>query len=113
MGVQGRQEDMLVLPGKGDQPVQVHPNVFHDAMDVIPNNGWQVVQEPDGLRVLVVPDADNVDAARVQGQIGAALAQQHVATVAVRVERVAAIPKAPSGKSPLIRALSAQEISAL
>jgi phenylacetate-coenzyme A ligase PaaK-like adenylate-forming protein len=104
-GVQGRQEDVLFLQGEDDEQVQVHPNLFHDAMDMIPNNGWQVAQEREGLRVLVVPGPDRYDEVSIRRSIEAALARQRVHSLPVRVELVAAIPKAPSGKTPLVQAL--------
>jgi phenylacetate-CoA ligase len=104
-GVEGRAEDVLVLPGPGNQPVRIHPNVFHDAMDLVPNNGWQVVQESDGLDVLIVHGAEPVDADGVRGRIESALQGQGALPLAVRVSIVAAIPKAASGKTPLIKAL--------
>jgi phenylacetate-CoA ligase len=103
-GVQGRQEDVLTLQGQDGQQVQIHPNLFHDAMDVVPNNGWQVVQGQEGLNVLVVPSGESFNTARIGGSIEAALTQQRVRSLPIVVERVAAIPKAPSGKTPLIKA---------
>ncbi|MBM2811047.1 MAG: phenylacetate--CoA ligase family protein [Chloroflexi bacterium] len=104
-GVQGRSEDILLLPGESNQVVRVHPNVFHDAMDLVPSDGWQVVQEPDGLRILVVPGVEPLDDLRVRDLILAALGSQGVLPLSVRVERVSSIPKAPSGKTPLIKGL--------
>jgi phenylacetate-CoA ligase len=105
-GIQGRQEDVLVLPGWNNQPTRVHPNVFHDVMDLVPNNGWQLVQEANGLRVRIVPvNGAAVDETRVRQQIESALARLGVAALPVRVEQVQHILKAASGKTPLIQAL--------
>lgn len=105
-GVQGRREDVLILPGPNGKSIQVHPNVFHDVMDMVPNNGWQLIQEANGLKILVVPGQQHMNESRVQNLISAALVRQKVLPPLIRLEEVSAIPKAPSGKSPLIRALS-------
>jgi phenylacetate-CoA ligase len=103
--IEGRTEDVLALPGEGGGVVRVHPLVFHRVMDRIRASGWQVVQEPGGLRVLLAGAPEEQDAAAVGGAIQRALAEQQVAALPVRVEQVVAIPKAASGKAPLIKAL--------
>jgi hypothetical protein len=104
-GIQGRAEDVLSLPGALGGAVRVHPLVFHRVMDSIRTSGWQVVQEPDGLRVLLAGAPEGQDTAAVGGAIQRALAEQQVAPLPVRIEHVVVIPKAASGKAPLIKAL--------
>ena len=103
-GIEGRAEDILVLPGALGGTVRVHPLVFERVMDRVSANGWQVMQKEDGLRVLLVgiPEGEDTTVSRALQQ---ALAEQQVAPLPIRVERVAAIPKAASGKAPLIKAL--------
>ena len=103
-GVQGRREDVLIFRGATRAPVQVHPNVFHDVMDAIPSNGWQIIQEADALKALIVASAGTPDASAVRAKITATLSDRGVAVPAVYVEHVDAIPKAASGKTPLIKA---------
>jgi phenylacetate-CoA ligase len=45
-GVQGRREDILLLPAPNNRLVPIHPNVFHDAIELVPNNGgrWRTSQ---------------------------------------------------------------------
>jgi phenylacetate-coenzyme A ligase PaaK-like adenylate-forming protein len=43
--IQGRQEDMLTTPGLHAEELKSPSNVFHDVMDIIPNKGWQIIQE--------------------------------------------------------------------
>ncbi|HEV2583758.1 MAG TPA: hypothetical protein VGT44_23060, partial [Ktedonobacteraceae bacterium] len=52
-GIQGRVEDVLSFPGAAGGVVNVQPLVFSRIMDTIPVSGWQVIQEADGLRVLL------------------------------------------------------------
>jgi phenylacetate-CoA ligase len=100
--VQGRRQETLRLPGQHTQTVEIHPNVFHDVMDAIPSRGWQIVQQREGLRVLVVPAPEGPVEEPVSARLAAAL-QSHGAHVpSLSVEHVEAIPKAESGKAPLI-----------
>ena len=101
--VQGRQEDILLMPGPSGGLINVHPNVFHDVMDAIPNRGWQVVQEQDCLEILVMP-AGIPDPDKVRASVAAALGAHGITDLRTTVRTVDAIPKSVSGKSPLIKA---------
>ena len=60
-GIQGRIEDALgFLTGSGGQ-VTVRPAVVHGVMDGVPAEGWQLVQEPDRLAVLLARVPDSFD----------------------------------------------------
>lgn len=103
--LEGRREDMLVMASRDHNKVQVHPNVFSDILNTIPNKGWQVNQQKDGsLRVLVVEGEQGLLGEAVRDQLTKALAAQGVANPQVKVEKVMVIPKSKSGKSPLIKA---------
>jgi phenylacetate-coenzyme A ligase PaaK-like adenylate-forming protein len=99
--VQGRTEDSLLIRG-----VTIRPRVFHDVMDLVPNHGWQVLQEsPDRLRVLLA-GASEPDAERLRTALRSNLTAHGVADApAVLIDTVSQVPKSPSGKAPLIRAL--------
>jgi phenylacetate-CoA ligase len=101
--VQGRREDILTLSGLDGSSTTVHPNVFHDVMDAIPNRGWQIVQQATGLQVLVVP-LGPLEPDAITRQVLAALLEQGAGPVEIEVRRADAIPKSASGKSPLIQA---------
>lgn len=103
--IQGREQDVLALPGESGGVVQVHPLVFHRVMDLTTASGWQIVQEPEGLRVLLAGFTESQDMAAVGTALQQALAEQGVRSLPVYAERVESIPKAASGKAPLIRAL--------
>lgn len=103
-GIQGRSEDILYMPATVGGKVSVHPLTFHQALDTTLANGWQVVQETDGLRVLLngVPNA--VEDSTLIDSLTRALVAQSVVIPRITIQHVAAIPKAASGKTPLIRA---------
>src|SRR5215218_7693680 len=52
-GVQGRVEDVLHFPARSGDRVTVQPALFHRVMDAVPAGGWQLIQEPEGLTVLL------------------------------------------------------------
>jgi len=98
--IEGREEDVLHLNG-----IAIHPNVFHSALESVPVAAWQVVEEPDGLMVLLAQPTDGVVDADVASDVVAALRQSGADNVRVQVERVAAIPRTALGKAPLVRAI--------
>lgn len=102
-GIRGRMEDILYFPGASGGQVAVHPNLFHQVMDTIPVSGWQVIQETDGLMVLISGLRANTAAESLVDKLGQALSKQGVISPKVRVQQVDAIPKSASGKAPLIK----------
>jgi len=103
-GVQGRKEDILIMAGINGNRVMVHPNVFHDVMDIVPNKGWQIVERPNSLNILMVPRGE-VQEQLARENLAAALEKRGVIVPLITFDKVAAIPKEPSGKSPLIKAV--------
>ena len=84
--------------------MSIHPNVFHDVLEALPVQAWQVLEEPGVIRVLLArPEAD-IDSKRLSFDIAQALEKQGARTRAVRVERVDAVVKTAMGKAPLIKA---------
>jgi phenylacetate-coenzyme A ligase PaaK-like adenylate-forming protein len=103
-GIQGRTEDILRLPGVSGGEVAVHPITFHHVLDSLPVSGWQVVQEADGLRVLLSGARDGVKDTLIVDTLTRSLAAQNVVAPPISVQHVAAIPKNTTGKAPLIKA---------
>lgn len=107
-GIQGRTEDLLRFPSIAGGEVAVQPLIFHRVLDLVPASGWRVVQEDDGLRVLLSGSApDNAEQADQEGKALAdalrhALTAQGAAVPPITVERVASIPRTANGKAPLI-----------
>lgn len=103
-GIQGRTEDILHLPALSGGEVAVHPITFHHVLDSLPVSGWQLVQEKDGLRVLVSGASDGVDDSTLVATLTRGLATQNVAAPPIYVQHLAVIPKNATGKTPLIKA---------
>lgn len=101
--VQGRAEDILHFLAISGGQVAVHPLTFHRVLDTIPASGWQVVQEANGLTVLL----SGVSATRLDTELAGALTQalatQGIDVPPITVQHVATIPKTAAGKAPLIR----------
>ena len=102
--VQGRREDLLRFPGIAGGEVTVHPHVFHKLLDTVPAGGWQVVQMPDGVNVLLSGLEDPIVEERIAVTLRRELNAQGADTPRVSVQHVPAIPQTQAGKAPLIKA---------
>jgi phenylacetate-coenzyme A ligase PaaK-like adenylate-forming protein len=102
-GIQGRVEDVLHFPAVAGGWVAVHPNVFHDVLDLVPANGWQVVQQADGPKVLLSGVRESFSDATLVETLRRVLVAQGAIAPSVRVERVSAIPRGAAGKTVLIK----------
>ncbi len=102
-GIQGRTEDILYLPSLAGGEIAVHPNIFHQIMDTVPANGWQVVQGADGLTLLLSGLRETFEDDTLVSQVRNALTQQGIVVPTIAVQRVTAIPKGAGGKAPLIK----------
>jgi len=101
--IQGRVEDVLSFPGTAGKVVNVHPLVFSRIMDTLPVSGWQVIQEVDGLRVLLSGVRGEFEDEMLAETLRQALLQQGAIVPRVEVQRVESIPKTAAGKAPLIK----------
>ncbi|HEU0030044.1 MAG TPA: hypothetical protein VFQ53_05390 [Kofleriaceae bacterium] len=103
--IEGRAEDILQLPAAAGDTVSVHPNVFHRVLEPLPAHEWQVVQERDRLRVLVVEPRGDVVLDDIRRDLAASLRTAGVAPTTIDIERADAVTRTPLGKAPLVRAL--------
>jgi len=101
--IQGRVHEILSFPGAAGATVNVHPIVFHDLADALPVSGWQVVQEAEGLRLLVSGLHGALDKGALAEAMRKELARRGALVPRVEVEEVASIPQAASGKTPLVK----------
>jgi len=101
--IEGRVEDVLHFPAVGRGWITVHPNVFHDILDLVPAGGWQVVQRPDGLHVLLSMVHEEVPDERLAETLQCALPAHEALGPPVKIERVSVIPRGPAGKPVLIK----------
>lgn len=97
-GVEGREEEVLTLGG-----ARVHPNVFHAALEALPVNGWQVIDEGGSLRILLARPLRPIIGAEVVARVVNCLDHAGAHNIPVRVDIVAEIPRTSLGKAPLVR----------
>lgn len=101
--IQGRLWDILSFPGISGENVNVHPIVFFSIMDTLPVSGWQVLQDDDGLYLLLSGVHGTLDEAGLANTVRQALAKQGAVIPHVEVRQVPSIPQAASGKTPLVK----------
>ena len=101
--VQGRVMEILRFPNGTGGTVPVHPIALHTVMDKLPVNGWQIVQGAKSLRILLGGVHGEVDDAQLSRLLEKVLVSQGALSPCIAVERLPAIPKTTSGKTPLIR----------
>ncbi len=103
-GIQGRVEDALSMQAVQGGQVLIQPLVFNRVMDILPVNGWQVVQEANSsLTVLLSGVRNGIPDKTVADAILKELTSEGVLVPALKVQHVAEIPKNVSGKAPLIK----------
>src|SRR5215212_7994941 len=102
-GIQGREEEVLHFPAASGGQVPVQPIVFHRVMDAVPAGGWQVVQGPEGLTVLLSGVREGFADAALIDSLRRELAAQGAIVPPVNVRRVPNIPRTAVGKAPLIK----------
>lgn len=92
---------MLRFPGVLGGDVAIHPVLFHGLLETLPAGGWQVAQEPDGLRILLSGAADQSGDTALTLELAAALAARGARVPRIEIQCVAAIPKIAAGKAPI------------
>jgi len=98
-GIDGRASEALRLRTPDGQPVTINAVVVHEVMDVVGVVGWQLVQEPDLLRVRIVsPPADADDGDGLRGRLTDALARSGAVVPPITIEPVAEIERGANGK---------------
>jgi hypothetical protein len=80
--------------------------VFHRVLEPLPAREWQVVQESERLRVLVVDPRSDLDLDRVRIEIETSIRSAGALPPPIVVERADAVTRTPLGKAPLVRALT-------
>jgi putative adenylate-forming enzyme len=104
-GIEGRTDDLLVLPAPGGRTVPVHPVVFHQVLDLLDAGGWQVRQGEAELRILIAAPGPGFDATATDHALEAALTRAGAKPPAISVSVLDAIPAGGAGKRPLVVAL--------
>ncbi|MFB9653474.1 phenylacetate--CoA ligase family protein [Pseudarthrobacter oxydans] len=105
--IEGRLEDVLHLLGRTGA-VTVHPIVFHHVLDQAAIAGWQIIQEPNGLRVLLAGLTPGTTPENVETTLSRALTEAGVAQLPITIHVVDQLERTALGKAPFVRGLKAQ-----
>jgi phenylacetate-CoA ligase len=100
--IEGRTDDIIALRGRDGGNVRIHPVVFHRVLDLLHAEAWQVRQEDNSLRVLIVSPQASVNCAAVAERIRDALRMAGAASIDILVEDVLSISAGAGGKRPLV-----------
>lgn len=112
-GIEGRSDDVLHLPARGGGEVAVHPIQFAHLTRDREVREWQVLQEGEGVRVLVVPKsgAGGELEARLGNAVARRLGEAGVANPRVVVERREELARSAGGKLQLVVADKKEALS--
>ncbi len=99
--IEGRAEDTLSLPAARGGTIAIHPVLFHRALETVPAREWQVIQEDNGLRILL-GHARGVATAELADQIARDLREAGAIPPPIRIELVDAVPRTALGKLRLV-----------
>jgi putative adenylate-forming enzyme len=110
--IEGRIEDVLHFNTRngGTGRVAIHPNVFHQLLESLPADGWQVEQELDGVSVWIVGARDQSVFSPLATQISQALEAQGAQVGTIKVRASDSHRRGATGKAPLILAKRRLEI---
>jgi phenylacetate-CoA ligase len=102
-GIQGRTSDLLSLSTASGDQVRVNPHLFSQIMDGVSAREWQIVQQREGLRILLSGGQGERQEEMLLQAVRHALAAQGVSVPPIWIERVAALPRNESGKvTPIV-----------
>ncbi len=97
-GIQGRTSELLSFSTDSGDRVMVNPHVFSQIMDRVSAREWQIVQQRDGLRILLSGRQGERQEVMLLQAVRQALAAQGVSVPPIWIDHVAAIPRNESGK---------------
>lgn len=100
--VQGRKLDTLHFPAKQGGQITITSDIFNSVLDMVPVTGWQVVQELDGLRVLLTGATAKLRDEQVLDALQQALARRDIIVPPMQVERVTTLIRNANGKAPML-----------
>jgi len=100
--IEGRTDDILVLPAAAGGTIRVHPVVFHQVLDLLDAAGWQVRQGEREITLLVAAPGPGFDPTGTERAVRAALTTAGALPPALHVSAIDSIPAGAAGKRPLV-----------
>jgi putative adenylate-forming enzyme len=104
--VDGRQEDILYFAAahEGLPAVPVHPNRFHEALESLGVEGWQVIQEESALVIRLLGPRAGDFCATAETAVRLAIAATGARVPAISARVATTFERGATGKAPLILA---------
>lgn len=104
--IQGREEQVIYLPGEPGSEVRIEPDLFFDSMVLLPIDGWQVVQErEDAIAILILGPHREFNEAAFLKKMAAEFEKRGAKPPALRVEYIPELRRTKIGKLITIQAL--------
>jgi putative adenylate-forming enzyme len=100
--IEGRTDDLIVLPATAGGTIRVHPIVFHQVLDLLDTPAWQVRQHEADITVLLAAPGPAVDIAATERAVRDALALAGAQPRTLTLSIVDNIPAGAAGKRPLV-----------
>jgi putative adenylate-forming enzyme len=101
--VDGREEDILHFESDdAGSSVAVHPNRFHEALEGIGVEAWQIVHDDSGLTIRLVGPRANDSRSAAEQAVRAAIEPTGARVPSINVRCVSTLERGKTGKAPLI-----------
>jgi putative adenylate-forming enzyme len=110
--IEGRTDDIVVLPAAAGGTIRIHPVVFHRVLDLLDAPAWQVRQHGADITVLVAAPGPALDISATEHALWEALAKAGARPHTVKMSIVDSVPAGAAGKRPLVVADRAATIQA-
>lgn len=105
--VQGREEQVIYLPGESGEQVRIEPDLFFDSLVLLPVDGWQVVQErEDAITFLILGPRPDFSEADFLKRMNTELVKRGAKPPRLKVEHITELRRTKIGKLITIQALS-------
>jgi len=100
--IQGRKLDTLHFPAQQGGKVTITSDIFNSVLDMAPVTGWQVIQEPDELHILLTGATKELRDEQVSDALRQALASRDIIVPPIQVQHVTTLIRNANGKAPML-----------
>ncbi len=108
--IQGREENVIYLPGEGGEKVRIEPDILFDNLVLLPIDGWQVVQEKeDTITFLILVPHDNFNEKEFLKKMNDEFVKRGAKSPNLKVEYIKELRHTKLGKTITIQALKKSE----
>ena len=108
--IRGRVEDIVYMPDRSGNKVQISPYFFFNQLKYVPIAGWQIVQETERrIKIVITGPKAMFDKEKLKTTMSGALKSLGVDEPEINVEQVAEISRTAGGKTVLIKAFGVPE----